>query len=92
MSSKTARPCDLAWIRSLVQQCKAARVPAFVKQIGADPRVALPTPCQAWPDSETEYSLELRDPKGGDPAEWPEDLRVRQFPAAHAELMETTDG
>lgn len=22
----------------------------------------------------------LRDPKGGDPAEWPEDLRVREFP------------
>lgn len=24
--------------------------------------------------------LELRDKKGGDPLEWPEDLRVRQFP------------
>lgn len=26
----------------------------------------------------------LRDPKGGDPAEWPEDLRVREFPKARA--------
>jgi protein gp37 len=24
--------------------------------------------------------LVLRDPKGGDPAEWPQDLRVREFP------------
>ncbi len=23
----------------------------------------------------------LRDRKGGDPSEWPEDLRVREFPA-----------
>lgn len=22
----------------------------------------------------------LRDPKGGDPSEWPADLRVREFP------------
>ncbi|MGH9603675.1 MAG: DUF5131 family protein, partial [Terriglobales bacterium] len=26
--------------------------------------------------------LHLRDRKGGDPAEWPEDLRVREFPAS----------
>lgn len=25
--------------------------------------------------------LHLRHPKGGDPAEWPADLRVREFPA-----------
>ena len=25
----------------------------------------------------------LRDPKGGDPSEWPEDLRVREFPEIH---------
>ena len=25
--------------------------------------------------------VKLRDAKGGDPAEWPEDLRVRQFPS-----------
>ena len=24
--------------------------------------------------------LHLKDPKGGDPAEWPDDLRVRQWP------------
>ena len=25
--------------------------------------------------------VKLRDAKGGDPTEWPEDLRVRQFPS-----------
>jgi hypothetical protein len=28
--------------------------------------------------------LRLRDPKGGDWSEWPEDLRVREFPAPRA--------
>jgi hypothetical protein len=28
----------------------------------------------------TETDLRLRDRKGGHPAEWPEDLRVREWP------------
>lgn len=31
-SGPRARPCDLAWIRSVVEQCRAASVPVFVKQ------------------------------------------------------------
>lgn len=30
----------------------------------------------------THIKLDLNDPKGGDPDEWPEDLRVREFPAS----------
>ena len=30
-----ARPMREAWVRSLVQQCQAARVPVFVKQMGS---------------------------------------------------------
>jgi hypothetical protein len=30
--------------------------------------------------------IALRSGKGGDPAEWPEDLRVREFPAPDAPL------
>lgn len=37
MASKNARPCDVAWIRSIVEQCKAAGVPCFTKQLGAAP-------------------------------------------------------
>ena len=31
-SGKKARPCNVAWIRSIVDQCKSAGVPCFVKQ------------------------------------------------------------
>jgi protein gp37 len=34
-SGPGARPFDLAWARSIVQQCQAAGVPVFVKQLGA---------------------------------------------------------
>jgi hypothetical protein len=80
------------WIRSLVQQCRAAGVPAFVKQLGSNvlagnpcdpidqfPNDAIPRFSQG-PDVHT-AAIHLRDRKGGDPAEWPEDLRVREFPA-----------
>ncbi len=33
-SGPGARPCDVAWIRSIKEQCKAAGVPVFIKQIG----------------------------------------------------------
>jgi protein gp37 len=29
-----ARPCEIDWIRAIVQQCKEAGVPCFVKQLG----------------------------------------------------------
>jgi protein gp37 len=63
------RPCDVAWIRSIVDQCKSAGVPVFVKQLGSDPRHGL-------------ERLDLRHSHGGDPSEWPEDLRVREMPEA----------
>lgn len=31
-SGRKARPCDVAWIRSIVEQCNAAGVACFVKQ------------------------------------------------------------
>jgi protein gp37 len=62
-SGPGARPCDVGWIRSILDQCRSAGVAPFVKQLGGRPR-----------------GLRLADPKRGDPAEWPEDLRVREFP------------
>jgi hypothetical protein len=67
-SGPRARPCDMAWIASIVEQCRAAAVPCFVKQLGAS-RVDMPG-CLPI----------CRDPKGGDPNEWPEGLRVRDLP------------
>ncbi len=36
-SGPGARPMDLAWVRSIVEQCKVADVPVFVKQLGPKP-------------------------------------------------------
>ena len=72
-SGPGARPCDLDWIRSIIAQCKAAGTACFVKQLGA--RVIY------RPD---ELQRPLRDRKGGDPSEWPEDVRVREFPKVPA--------
>lgn len=80
-SGPGARPCDVAWVRSIVQQCQAAGVPVFVKQLGQRPV----TDSAAWEEGLPAYRKVLKDRKGGNMEEWPEDLRVRQFPeAAHA--------
>lgn len=36
-SGPGARPCNVGWIRDIVAQCGAARVPCYVKQLGANP-------------------------------------------------------
>ena len=36
-SGPGARPCNVEWIRSIVQQCRVSGVPVFVKQLGAKP-------------------------------------------------------
>lgn len=66
-SGPKARTCDLGWIRSLVAQGKAAGVATFVKQLGSNPS------CEC---GELPHDLH---PKGGDMAEWPKDLQVREF-------------
>ena len=67
-------PCNVHWIRSLVHQCSEAGVPCFVKQLGS----------QAYQSSlqggDGDGPIFTNDKKGGDMAEWPEDLRVRDFP------------
>lgn len=72
-SGPNARPCNVEWIRSLVKQGQAAGVATFVKQLGADAYYTEPY----TRDYLNHY---LRDKKGGDPAEWPSDLRVQQWP------------
>lgn len=76
-SGPSARPCNVEWIRAVVRQCRAAQVACFVKQLGARPcRVTITDSGR----SEVHDVVALRHPKGGDPAEWPEDLRVREVP------------
>lgn len=73
-SGKDARPCNVAWVRSIVEQCKATGVPCFVKQLGSNPTMQ----CG---DVTCIERLRPKHKKGGDPDEWPEDLRVREFPS-----------
>lgn len=87
-SGPGARPFDLAWARAVVRQCQAAGVAVFVKQLGARPVDLHATcadthePAECWPFGTRAEGqrIILRDRKGGDPGEWPEDLRVREFP------------
>lgn len=71
-SGPGARPFDIGWARSVIAQCKAAGVACFVKQVGS-------APIFTW-DPEQDAAPKLRDRKGGDWSEWPEDLRVREMP------------
>lgn len=82
-SGNKARPCDIHALTELVAQCDFAGVPCFVKQVGARPVTRDLThwhcPAALLPDS-SGYALRLRDSHGGDPDEWPAELRVRQYP------------
>jgi protein gp37 len=73
-SGPGARACDIGWIRSIVSQCKAVHVPVFVKQLGAQPFE--PARYEIVGDA----GLYLNNRKGGEMNEWPEDLRIREFP------------
>lgn len=62
-SGKGARPLELAWVRDVRDQCQAANVPLFIKQLGS-----------VWAKKNR-----ARHKKGGDMEEWPSDLQIRQF-------------
>ena len=78
-SGPHARPFDLAWARSIVEQCAAAGVACFVKQMGSRPVRRDGASAPGYPPGSI-VPLKLHDRAGADPAEWPEDLRVQQFP------------
>jgi protein gp37 len=77
-SGPKARPCDVAWIRRVVEQCRETKTACFVKQLGANPG----TVCVdgTWVDWRRLDVNPIRDRAGADPSEWPEGLRVREFP------------
>jgi protein gp37 len=69
-SGKNARLCDVDWIRDGIAFCKRLQIACFVKQLGAnivDNTVITPPG-------------KLQDSHGGDWDEWPDELRVREFP------------
>jgi protein gp37 len=91
-SGPGARPCQVEWIRSIVEQCKAADVPVFCKQLGArclTDSSGIGDEPHEWPRGSRIHVgrtmdesrwVQFRDRKGGSMEEWPADLRIREFP------------
>lgn len=63
-SGASARPCEMGWIENIVEQCRNAGVPVFVKQLGT---VLAKTQQGA-------------DKKGGNIECFPDHLQVREYP------------
>lgn len=64
-SGPNARPCNPTWAKDIVDQCRKAGVACFVKQLGGNV---------------LDFSGSIKDKKGGNPSEWPAELRVREWP------------
>lgn len=91
-SGPGSRNCDINWIRSLVDQCRRANVKCFVKQLGSKPvgdwgdNPPMVHVTHAGGRVSREFSQykngrwKLRDKKGGNITEFPQDLRIREFP------------
>lgn len=89
-----ARPCCIWWIENLIRQCHDAGISPFVKQVGSMPlvtaarlrhwewrHIARPEDKRFTQHSDNFWRVHLTDRKGGATSEWPEALRVREFPA-----------
>jgi protein gp37 len=72
-SGSNARPCDLAWIKGIVDQCKTAGVACFVKQMGTHPYFGGTL-------DDPDMVIFPSDRKGGVITEFPASLQVREFP------------
>jgi protein gp37 len=62
-----ARKYFIAWARQLIKESRALDIPFFLKQLGS---LAF----------DGERRIYTKDRAGADPAEWPADLRVQQWP------------
>lgn len=86
-SGPKARPFNLDWARSIRDQCREDGVAFFLKQLGSHPigwhQDRLEMIGESHPTGVDSFvRWKLADSHGGDPAEWPRDLRnCRHFPA-----------
>lgn len=62
-----ARPFEIEWAESVISQCRTFDIVPFMKQVG---------------QSATYHGKHFKtlNKAGADPAEWPESIRVREFP------------
>jgi protein gp37 len=80
-SGQKARPCDIGWIYPILRQCREAGVPVFVKQLGNNPVFGTAR------DAGSKLNW-----KGDNIEEFPEDLRIREFPKEMEVLRAALDG
>ncbi|NUP08383.1 MAG: phage Gp37/Gp68 family protein [Polyangiaceae bacterium] len=87
-SGPSSRPYHVDWARELIAQCRDAAVPIFHKQLGASPHDRISN-VESWPLPDSRFHglpnsddvvVFIKDKKGGDPEEWPEALRIREWP------------
>lgn len=71
-SGRNARPCDINWVESIVDQCQEEKVPVWVKQMGAN-STCYEEPCPSPRGDRPQAKLE----------NIPHYLRVREFPFPH---------
>jgi protein gp37 len=87
-SGRRPRDFSVPHLRNAMWQCESKKI--FVKQVGARPIIGAAD--DGWPTVIVEGGAadQVRRPilidrrHGEDPAEWPEDLRVRKFPTPRA--------
>lgn len=72
-SGSKARECNMQWIRYGVAFCRLNGIAPFVKQMGSNCVDRLP--------GRAGVPVKFKDSNGGDITEWPEDLKVREFPS-----------
>ncbi len=74
-SGPDARPFNPDWARSSIEQCSRYKVPCFMKQFGSKWAKKQNLQPDQW---------EHVDSHAGDPEQWPEWARVREFPASRS--------
>lgn len=88
--SGSPRNCDLHWIRDGIAQADEAGIPVFLKQLGRNPVGKWGPGKPAFGSEKTRWSL--KNLKGEDPAEWPEDLQGRRaYPVSMVDVAEVSN-
>jgi len=91
-SGSDARQFGVSWAEGIIAQCRDARVPCFMKQMGDRPFTTLP-PREEWPTHSSDgsgvqfegngfgdYLVRGLSHHGANPDEWPHAVRVQEFP------------
>lgn len=75
-SGNNRKPFHTLWAADTIYECESSYLFCFVKQLGS----SVIDDCFLGARIKKPLPLKLKHPKGGDWNEWPEGLRVRQFP------------